>query len=422
VWDVVVVGGGVAGLAAAGALARDRRVLLLEARDRFGGRVDTRHEPDWPLPIEAGAEFIHGRPPVLERLCRRAGVRRIEDPERHFTGPSLRPATHAWKQAMELIGHLPKSGPDRSYDALAREPWWRRLGNRNVQVLARQFVEGFNAAPAADISAVALGQQTAAAEEIEGDRLFRPDPRQGGYRRVVDRMIDDVIRNGGQLRLSSPALRISWRRGSVAITTSEGVERARRAVITLPAGVLQASPRLFSPSLPPDKRRALRAVRMGPVLRILLRFRRLPSVITSESSPSSTSRAPPCPRSGARRTTPPSSSAGRPAPPTTGCRRATTPACAPPSPAWRAASGSPRWRSTATASSTGIGTHSPAGGALHVPHARPHRSLPAALGRPARRGHALLRRRGHHTRGRLPAPSNRRAIETGLRARPRSRP
>jgi monoamine oxidase len=281
VWDVVVVGGGVAGLAAAGALARDRRVLLLEARDRFGGRVDTRHEPDWPLPIEAGAEFIHGRPPILERLCRRAGVRRLEDPERHFTGgPSLRPATHAWKQAMEVIGHLPTSGPDRSYDALARERWWRRLANRKAQVLARQFVEGFNAAPAADISAVALGQQTAAAEKIDGDRLFRPDPRQGGYRRIVDRLIDDVIQHNGHLRLSSPALRISWRRGSVAITTPDGVERARRAVITLPAGVLQASPRLFSPSLPVAKRRALGALRMGPVVRILLRFRRLPTIIT----------------------------------------------------------------------------------------------------------------------------------------------
>ena len=61
--DVLVVGAGIAGLAAAERLAASgRRVLVLEARDRIGGRIHTAHDPELATPIELGAEFVHGQP------------------------------------------------------------------------------------------------------------------------------------------------------------------------------------------------------------------------------------------------------------------------------------------------------------------------------------------------------------------------
>ncbi|KPV42111.1 hypothetical protein SE17_44510 [Kouleothrix aurantiaca] len=58
--DIVVIGAGAAGLGAARALAdAGRQVVLLEARDRTGGRVWTDHSFG-PVPVERGAEFIHG--------------------------------------------------------------------------------------------------------------------------------------------------------------------------------------------------------------------------------------------------------------------------------------------------------------------------------------------------------------------------
>src|SRR5262245_27261172 len=61
--DVVVVGAGAAGLAAAARLAREGiAVCVLEARDRVGGRIFTRHNPGVDVPIELGAELVHGRP------------------------------------------------------------------------------------------------------------------------------------------------------------------------------------------------------------------------------------------------------------------------------------------------------------------------------------------------------------------------
>src|ERR1700756_5246009 len=73
--DITVIGAGIAGLAAARALAeRGRSVILLEARDLIGGRILTARDPATHLPIELGAEFVHGRPPELLALIREVGL------------------------------------------------------------------------------------------------------------------------------------------------------------------------------------------------------------------------------------------------------------------------------------------------------------------------------------------------------------
>src|SRR5688572_18652616 len=63
-YDVLILGAGAAGLAAARILRQaGRRVLLLEARHRPGGRILTQGDPRSPVAIELGAEFIHGEAP-----------------------------------------------------------------------------------------------------------------------------------------------------------------------------------------------------------------------------------------------------------------------------------------------------------------------------------------------------------------------
>src|SRR5580692_7972523 len=75
--DVVVVGVGMAGLTAARALAEaGLKVLVVEAQDRIGGRILTRHIGEEA--IELGAEFIHGRPPELWALIDEAGLETYE--------------------------------------------------------------------------------------------------------------------------------------------------------------------------------------------------------------------------------------------------------------------------------------------------------------------------------------------------------
>src|ERR1700677_5313163 len=78
-FEAVVIGAGVAGLAAARMLAEaGRRVALLEARDRVGGRIHTVQAIQGDLPVELGAEFIHGLPAELIDLVDEAGLTRFE--------------------------------------------------------------------------------------------------------------------------------------------------------------------------------------------------------------------------------------------------------------------------------------------------------------------------------------------------------
>ena len=92
--DVVVVGAGVSGLAAARALReRGVRVEVLEARDRIGGRIFTHRDPRAPAPIELGAEFMHGSAPEVMAIVREAGLLAVD-----ISGESMgasRPATHS---------------------------------------------------------------------------------------------------------------------------------------------------------------------------------------------------------------------------------------------------------------------------------------------------------------------------------------
>ena len=77
--DIAVIGAGAAGLAAARALMQSGfDVVVLEARDRIGGRIYTLRDPESHLPIELGAEFIHGAAPEIGEITREARLATVE--------------------------------------------------------------------------------------------------------------------------------------------------------------------------------------------------------------------------------------------------------------------------------------------------------------------------------------------------------
>jgi monoamine oxidase len=260
--DVLVIGAGAAGLAAADELARaGLAVLMIEARDRVGGRCLTRRLPGVPVPVELGAEFIHGRPEATISLLRRAGIAAVDSTRTQlvaFEG-KLKPI-NIFTQAQRVARHGVK-GKDVSFRTyLARQRVPKLTGT-----LATMMVQGFDAADPARVSAREI------LEEWSGGGLGTSQPRPyGGYGVMLEWLAHSAVGNGARLQLETPVRRLRWSRFSVSV---EGVFRgerwtawAPRAVITLPIGVL--------PSLRiREKTAALARLASGPVIRVAMAFR-----------------------------------------------------------------------------------------------------------------------------------------------------
>jgi monoamine oxidase len=260
--DTIVIGAGVSGLAAAWELHRaGQEVLVLEARDRIGGRIHTVRPEGWPLPIEAGAEFVHGRPPALLALTR--GRRELPG-GRYLQG--LQPSDELWDVLMKKLDRLPPSRRDRSMKAAFSTPAWKQMTSPAERRMAAAYIEGFNAARLDRVSEKSMEQQIAAADKIHGEHAARLP---GGYDAVPRRLA-----RGLHVVLGQRVREIRWQPGKVRVRSSQSVHEARRVVITLPLGVLQAGTVRFEPALPSWKREAIAALEMGPVVKIALLFDR----------------------------------------------------------------------------------------------------------------------------------------------------
>lgn len=278
--DAAVVGAGAAGLAAARLLQQAGvRLVVLEARERIGGRVYTHHDARSPVPIELGAEFLHGVTPATDRLLLEAGLTSVDVTGRRWIGEGgrLRPIDDFWEQLGAVLHRLPLApARDRSvHEFLADQPGGR--SRAAARRLVRQWVEGFHAADPRLASACAIAEDSGLLDDERERRLARVIE---GYDRVVEWL---AASSADGIRLGAVVARIRWAPGSVALSVRRPDGRlrlaveARAVVVTVPVGVLKAAPGElgaieFMPPLA-QKRRVLDLLAAGSVVRVTLHLR-----------------------------------------------------------------------------------------------------------------------------------------------------
>jgi monoamine oxidase len=277
--DLIVVGAGVAGLAAAQRLTKAGvRVVVLEARGRIGGRIWT--DRSWPgTPIDMGASWIHGvtRNPIA-RLARGLRVRTIQtdydsytlfDTDgRRFTGAeqaAMKARAKKLRKALESEQERRKEAgePDISVaEAIRLIGEYEGLTEGERRQLDRSIntsIEHEYAADASDLSLLYYDEDLAFAG---ADVLF-PD----GYDAIVN-----GLAGGLDIRLGHVAKHIATTPTGATVDTDRGSFSADRVLVTLPLGVLKSGAVTFSPGLPSPKAEAIARFGSGVLNKICLRF------------------------------------------------------------------------------------------------------------------------------------------------------
>ena len=261
--DVVVIGAGAAGLMAARELTRaGKRVVVLEGSHRVGGRVLTLFETRAGMPIELGAEFVHGDAPTTTRLLDEARLATVPVTGEHVRSDDgeLTPQGPIWARMARVFALMSKRRKtDRSFqDFLDTRPGGARLARDRE--LADAFVQGFDGADPTLISERSLAAQ---GNPTEGASTARRIVQ--GYAALIVHLEREVA---GRVRLQTVATRIEWSDGGVRVVDATGTTHVARAVvIAVPLPGLQDDSLRIEPEIPALRRAASQLV-MGHVARV----------------------------------------------------------------------------------------------------------------------------------------------------------
>lgn len=272
-YDVIIIGAGAAGLMAASVLAKKgKTVLILEARSRIGGRIYT-HQPDgFSFPLEAGAEFVHGRLPRTLNLLQQAGISYKEATGKVWKiNNGTKKETNSFLEGWDILEEKLKAVKNDCTFVDFLNQHFAEEKYREFRKSVLQFVQGYDAADAEQASTLGLREEWMN-EDLDSD--FRLE---GGYGRLMHFLQEEFTAAGGTLQLSSPVSELHWQQKKVQAYTNTGtIYSAHQALITIPLGVWQQDETndggiQFFPDLP-EKRSAARQMGFGSVIKVHAQF------------------------------------------------------------------------------------------------------------------------------------------------------
>jgi len=281
---VLVIGAGIAGLAAASSLGRaGLPVLLLEARNRIGGRIFTQRIPGFDAPIELGAEFIHGLSPEIWEPLQGCGteITEVEGQSWCVSKQGLSPC-ELFSQVDSILNKMDDSPPDESFLAFLERCFPNPTNDPQLQEAKQRalgYISGFNAADPGLVGVHWLARGMRAEESVEGDRAFRS---KNGYEDLLGIFRQRIAEYNVRVHTGTVVESVTWKPGHAAVTArgpdGRSVFTSTRVLVTLPLALLKAPVGQlgvvqFNPPLPRLKIESLDKLEMGKVIRISLWFR-----------------------------------------------------------------------------------------------------------------------------------------------------
>ena len=267
---VVIIGAGAAGLAAAAELrVAGFEPVVLEARERVGGRVNT--DTSLGVAIDLGASHVHDSGPTnpLTALARQGGIALVPAAQssvlRDHSGRRRRDAarvSESLTKALARVGAGTQADAELA-GALRTEAATGQLREPELTYAATALIEHALGAPTTEISWRSVDELGAAASRAGSVAAL---PR-GGFASLLAPLADGV-----DIRLRTAVVRVDWSRARNRVVTASGEVPFDRLVVTVPLGVLQAGSPAFDPPLPVSKTTAIARLGTGTVDRLVLRF------------------------------------------------------------------------------------------------------------------------------------------------------
>jgi len=249
-----------------------KNVIVLEARNRCGGRIHTLHHELFFKEAELGAEFVHGDLPLTLGLLKEAGIELAPSGGQmwHYKdGKFIEEGL--FNEDWDLLAKkLKKIEKDISINQFL-EAEFPGEKYRELKTSVRRFASGYDTADPDLASTFALRDEWLNDDEGAQHRI------KGGYGPMIDYLEAEIRNAGGAIILNSVVKEIDWRRGyTKAVTTDGYVYEAEKLLLALPLGVLKATrPAQAAISFNPPitgQMAAINKMGYGGVIKILLEF------------------------------------------------------------------------------------------------------------------------------------------------------